>query len=434
MALKADMTQKHFVIIFDDFMPESVKFGSKMMQDLALSLLSEGHKVSVITPVPPREISSNQCRPYMADYHGVSVYGFPMKPMPPAQGVLDKIKRLRHEMSLSRHALKTYGKAFKDMSVDGIIYYSPSIFFHPLVRALKSMWGCRSYLVLRDIFPQWAIDTGILKNNSPLSLFFKYHERKNYAAADMIGAQTPQNVIDFADKFGSNYPVDVLYNWVTSPLKKANVGHDEHGHAAPSKTSNIRNTLSIPEDHTLFFYGGNLGIAQNITAFVKLADTVSQERPLSFIFLGRGDREESVKALCEAAPQCHYLPPVPQAEYLEVLAEIDIGLISLDVRNTTHNVPGKTLNYLANDIPVAGIVNPKNDLMAMLDARAGCLIDSFDQAAFTAMINKVLQSQKRFQYNCRGVLEDYFSTNLARQTIMQFFETASPTPSRSKER
>ena len=433
MALKEDMAQKHFVIIFDDFMPESVKFGSKMMQDLALSLLAEGHKVSVITPVPPRETSSDQRSPYISDYHGVSVYGFPMTPMPPAQGVLDKIKRLRHEMGLPRNALKTHGKAFSEMSVDGIIYYSPSIFFHPLVRALKSMWSCRSYLVLRDIFPQWAIDTGILKDNSPLSLFFKYHERKNYVAADMIGAQTPQNVIDFADKFGPNYPVDVLYNWVTPPLDKPDLGHTEDAPAF-SKTSAIRNTLSISEDHTLFFYGGNLGIAQNITAFVKLADTASQGRPLSFIFLGRGDRQEAVKTLCDAAPQCYYLPPVSQAEYLEILSEIDIGLISLDVRNTTHNVPGKTLNYLANDIPVAGIVNPKNDLMTMLDERAGCLIDSFDQDAFTAMINKVLQSQKRFQYNCRGVLEDYFSTNLARQTIMRFFETASPTSSPSKER
>src|SRR5690606_3459148 len=45
---------------------------------------------------------------------------------------------------------------------DGVIWYSPNIFFGPLVRALKRACGCPSYLILRDIFPQWAADIDLI--------------------------------------------------------------------------------------------------------------------------------------------------------------------------------------------------------------------------------------------------------------------------------
>src|SRR5260370_27654999 len=47
--------------------------------------------------------------------------------------------------------------------VDLIVFYSPTIFFGGLVRCLKSRWGCPAYLILRDIFPQQAVDAGILR-------------------------------------------------------------------------------------------------------------------------------------------------------------------------------------------------------------------------------------------------------------------------------
>ena len=41
-----------------------------------------------------------------------------------------------------------------------------------------------------------------------------------------------------------------------------------------------------------------------------------------------------------------------QGEYLSMVSEFDVGLISLDARLTSHNIPGKLLSYLYWGVPV----------------------------------------------------------------------------------
>ena len=58
---------------------------------------------------------------------------------------------------------------------DGIVWYSPSIFFGPLIYLLKRHNSCKTYLILRDIFPKWALDMGIIRKSFPY-YFFKLNE------------------------------------------------------------------------------------------------------------------------------------------------------------------------------------------------------------------------------------------------------------------
>jgi hypothetical protein len=46
---------------------------------------------------------------------------------------------------------------------DGVVWYSPTIFLGPIVRVLRRESRCRSYLILRDIFPEWAVDMGLMR-------------------------------------------------------------------------------------------------------------------------------------------------------------------------------------------------------------------------------------------------------------------------------
>ena len=45
-----------------------------------------------------------------------------------------------------------------------VVWYSPMIFWGPLIHYFKFRYSCTSYLILRDIFPEWAADLGIIKN------------------------------------------------------------------------------------------------------------------------------------------------------------------------------------------------------------------------------------------------------------------------------
>ena len=97
---------------------------------------------------------------------------------------------------------------------DGVIWYSPSIFFEPLIRRLKARSACKSYLILRDIFPEWAIDMGLIKEG-PVSRFFSAVARRQYRIADVIGVQTPGNLHYFSDRLAAApESLEVLQNWI----------------------------------------------------------------------------------------------------------------------------------------------------------------------------------------------------------------------------
>jgi hypothetical protein len=66
---------------------------------------------------------------------------------------------------------------------DGVVWYSPSIFHGPLASALKKSSGCQGYLIVRDIFPEWAVDMGLMRRGLPYR-FFDAAARYQYSVAD----------------------------------------------------------------------------------------------------------------------------------------------------------------------------------------------------------------------------------------------------------
>ena len=74
------------------------------------------------------------------------------------------------------------------------------IFFGPLVKKLRQR-GTFIYLILRDMFPQWIIDKGLIKEKSLAAYFFRYYEKLNYMTSDCIGVQSKANLDIFIAKF-----------------------------------------------------------------------------------------------------------------------------------------------------------------------------------------------------------------------------------------
>ncbi len=103
--------------------------------------------------------------------------------------------------------------------LDGVVWYSPSIFHGPFVSALKRSSGCRSYLIIRDIFPEWAVDMGLMGRRLPYR-FFDAVARYQYSVADVIGVQAPGNLQYFGSgKERSGRQLEVLQNWLGKPAQ-----------------------------------------------------------------------------------------------------------------------------------------------------------------------------------------------------------------------
>jgi O26-antigen biosynthesis N-acetyl-L-fucosamine transferase len=387
-------------IIVDDYMPYSIKVAAKMMHELAVEFIAQRHQVSVLTP------NSTQKDILVSSVlDGVNVYSFKSGEIKN----VNKIKRAINETLLSYNAYKAYKTFVKENHHDLIIYYSPSIFFGSFVKKLKNIWNVPSYLILRDIFPQWAIDNGILKESSMITKYFKYFEKINYDAADTIGVMSKKNLEWFQEYYTENKKIEILYNWADNK-------------AVTHKTNKYRKQLNI-EDKIVYFYGGNLGHAQDMMNIIRLAINMKKYTQAHFVLVGAGDEYELIEKEInnKNLNNITLLSSVNQDEYKQMLSEFDIGLFTLNKNHKTHNFPGKLLGYMVQKLPILGSINPDNDLKDVVEEyNAGYVTVNGEDELFLNNAIKLLDEnhRKNIGNNANDLLKDKFSVEFSVQQIL----------------
>ena len=295
--------------------------------------------------------------------------------------------------------------------IDGVIWYSPSIFFGPIIKLIKYKKNIKSYLVLRDIFPQWAIDLKILKINW-IYHFFKYFEEMQYKYADSIGIQSNSNSIYFF----KNYPaytkkVEVLNNWMSKKTR------------LPTSI-NLQNT--ILKNRLILIYAGNFGKAQELPFFLKMARSLQLNKRIGFLLIGHGSEFTAIKklSLTENYNNLLVMNSIPSEELESLYKQCDIGLISLDPRHSTHNTPGKFISYLLAGLPVAAIVNEGNDMINIINHnQLGIAISSKNLAVFTREVLKLISEldDNSLSKNCiEYARKNYLPSKAASQIIRSF--------------
>ncbi|MFI3191061.1 glycosyltransferase WbuB [Crenothrix sp. D3] len=390
-------------LIIDDYLPHSIKVGAKMMHELGVQFVKMGHSVTVITPD-----DTLSKRFEITELDGVTVCHFRSGEIKN----VSKLKRAINETLLSYNAWRACKDYLQQNPHELIVYYSPSIFWGQLVNKLKKLWGASSYLILRDFFPQWVIDNGILSEHSPITSYFRFFERLSYQAADTIAIQSPKNLEWFAKTSGTHKPLELLYNWASNTpiLEQSNY---------------YRKKLGL-ENKVVYFYGGNIGHAQDMMNIVRLAKNMLSIENIHFVLVGKGDEFDLVQQAIkiENLKNMTLLPAVSQAEFKAMLSEFDVGLFSLHRDHTTHNFPGKLLAYMVQSIPILGSVNIDNDLQEVIEnAQAGYVtVNGEDDKLFEnacKLQDEVLR--KLMGQNSKKLLHDTFSVEVAVDKILDFY-------------
>jgi glycosyltransferase involved in cell wall biosynthesis len=395
-------------LIIDDYLPDSTRVGAKMMHELAIEFMHHGHEIVIITPGDNKQ--ENRLTKSVID--DVEVWKFRNGSVKD----VSRIKRAINETLMSFNAWLAIRHEVKNKPFAGVVYYSPSIFFGPLVKKLKRSCECRSYLILRDLFPQWVIDDGILREKSLITKYFRYFENINYKAADAIGLMSPKNLELFSKKQPELEHLHVLYNWAST---------DSVQNINPKNSIRIKLGL---EDKTIFFYGGNIGHAQDMANLLRLAQSLKEHENAHFLFVGQGDEVDLIKRLVIEwhLENVSILPSVSQSAFKDILFEVDIGLFSLAKAHTAHNFPGKLLGYMTQSIPILGSVNKGNDLLnAVNDAQAGCVfINGEDDALLNA--SKLLLNDKNERIvlgnNAKNLLVNCFAIESTVKTISKYLQ------------
>jgi glycosyltransferase involved in cell wall biosynthesis len=392
------------LIVVDCYLPYK-KSSAKLVHDLGVEFHRQGHEVIIVAPDHALTTSSQ-----VTVEHGLTILRVRSCPIKGAE----RITRAINEIRLSSIIWKAGKAFFKSNRCDFIVLYAPSIFFTALIKKLKKLWNCKAYLIQRDIFPQWAVDTGEMKEGL-VCRYFRFKERQHYEAADIIGVQSPENLKYFSENgLEEKYNLEVLYNWTTSNEKKV-------------VRDNDRQKLGL-QNKVVLFYGGNIGVAQDMDNIIRLAENMRDNPNAHFLLVGEGSEVPRLKTLIKKKQMSNITihPAVSQEKYLGMLSQFDIGLISLDRQLKTHNFPGKMLGYMYFSMPILACINPGNDLKHIIEeSNAGLTCLAGEHEVFHEYARQLVSDadlRKEMGNNARAVLEKTFSVSKAVSQILSHKE------------
>lgn len=317
-------------------------------KDLLRKFYSEGHDIFVVSPIERRYNK----RTNLIVQEKVTILNIK---------TLNIQKTSIFEKGLSTiliesQFLRGIKKYLDDKSFDLVLYSTPPITFTRVIRHIKNNNNALSYLLLKDIFPQNAVDLQIIRKEGLLYKFFRRKEKNLYAISDYIGCMSPRNAEYICEHNQELDSSKVELN--PNSIEPINVSH------FVDTTISILENVKIPEDATVFLYGGNLGKPQGIDFLIKVLENQKSNSEVYFIIVGSGTEYSKLNAWFEKVKPTNAIlqPNIAQKDYELVLRHCDVGMIFLDHRFTIPNFPVRLLSYLENRIPVLAATDINTDL------------------------------------------------------------------------
>ena len=158
---------------------------SSLFKDLIRKFVSEGHKMYVVSPAERR--SHEKTRVFESG--GATI--LKVKTLNITR--TNVIEKGIATVLLEHQFYKAVNKYFRDVKFDLVLYSTPPITFNKVIKRIKNKFGIPSYLMLKDIFPQNAVDLSMMKEGSILYKFFRKKEKTLYDISDYIGCMSPAN-------------------------------------------------------------------------------------------------------------------------------------------------------------------------------------------------------------------------------------------------
>ncbi len=308
-------------------------------------------------------------------------------------------------------------KNFKHISFDLIVYGTPPITLVGAIKYAKMRDNAKTYLVLKDIFPQNAVDIGMMKKTGVKGILYKYFRRKErelYRISDRIGCMSNANVKYLLNnnRFLNSNDVEILPNSIELSDKSVDgITRDK-----------IRKKYDIPLEKKVFLYGGNLGKPQGIPFLIECLSACRDLDKIYFLIIGNGTEYHLLKQYTGEANQdnVRIFNMMPKEDYLSVVGACDVGLIFLDYRFTIPNYPSRLLSYMQARLPVLACTDSNTDIGdTIVNGDFGWWCESNDVRGFVECVNEATGSDlKQLGDNAYKYLEEHYDVRDAARTIL----------------
>jgi glycosyltransferase involved in cell wall biosynthesis len=390
----------NFVILTDYFQP-IIKSGSIIIGDLSEELINQGHKVSIVTFV---NVQDEECKVSLDN----NLQIIRIRCRSRSYGMLG---RLWAEQRYSKKIIKNLIK-LNFFSYDAIICYSPSIFYGPAIKWLKTRNNVKAYLVIRDIFPKWALDSNLIRKGV-FYYYLKTIEKKLYSNSDIIGIEAKSD-LDYFINYQSekSFKVEVLSNW---------------GSEQEIKNVNFPHTF-LDDTMVNIVYGGNISSAQNLLSLIDMIDhTILEERAFLTI-MGSGNQFDAIKEIIrrKKLKNIILMPLVEKDQYISIMSNADIGLVSLGSQMRSNNYPLKMIGYMQLGKPILASVNKNNEIFNLINEnKIGFVSEASNQKEFNNNLNLLITNNDNIRrkqgQNGIKLFNDKYTAKVATSQICSHF-------------
>lgn len=252
---------------------------------------------------------------------------------------------------------RAINKYWGNIKFDLVLYATPPITFNKVIESIKKRCGARSYLMLKDIFPQNAVDLGMMKEGGLLHRMFRKKEQRLYEISDRIGCMSPAN-IEYVLKHNPDIDkskVELCPNAI-EPVEIPKLSETQR--------KELLDKLEVPNNKTIFIYGGNLGKPQGIDFLLKVLEANEQKADGYIVIVGGGTEYAKIEEWFTAhkPKNAKLMSALPKNDYDKLIRAAHVGLIFLDSRFTIPNFPSRLLSYLENTMPVLLSTDPHTDM------------------------------------------------------------------------
>lgn len=400
------------IALIADTFPPLRSSGAVQLRDLSREFVRQGHSLCVLLPAP------DQREPWkLEDFDSAQL----LRLKAPRTKDIGYVRRTLAELAMPFAMLQNLRKSpLAEEQWDGVVWYAPSIFHGPLVSALKNSSACNSYLIIRDIFPEWAVDMGLMGRGLPFR-FFDAVARYQYSVADVIGMQTPGNRRYFEPWLAHpGRQLEVLQNWLDKPSQMR---------------CSIRVDQTVLAGRKVFVYAGNMGVAQGMDILLDLAEKLRSRPDFGFLFVGRGSDSARLKAAAQTRQLDNvvFFDEIHPDEIPDLYTQCDAGIVALDPRHKSHNIPGKFLTYMQSGLPVLANINAGNDLAQMIqDEGVGqvCETNRVDELILlTEKLLDQIETDSSLSARCTALFEREFAVeNTVKQIVAALSATKAERP------
>lgn len=275
------------------------------------------------------------------------------------------------------HAIKKY---WSDVIFDVVLYHTPPITFTKVIKYIKKRDNAKSYLLLKDIFPQNAVDMGMFKKSSLLYKYFRKKEKAMYAISDRIGCMSYANI-----QFLLNDNPEIPSNSVEISPNSIAIKYNSITYGDKIM---IRQKYGLPTNKTIFVYGGNLGRPQGVPFIVECLKECRDIQDAFFVIIGGGTDFKLLNDyyISDKPENVIVLAGLPKLEYEKLVMACDVGLVFLDYNFKIPNYPSRILSYMQASMPILCVTDPITDVGKNME---------IGNCGWSCLSNDVMQFRKR---------------------------------------